>query len=288
MSKLSRVFQKLFGSTGTLSYFGQPGSLPAGTKVNTQDPATIQALSAFLAGLESIVKSGTYKVAMEDLNSLFLLTFRQLGYIFQAGIPEWDSSTTYYIGSYVQVSGVVYYSLIDSNINYSPASNPTRWAQGILGADAPGKISMYGGATAPTGYLICNGASLLRADYPALFTAIGTGYGASDGTHFNIPDFRGIFPRGVNNGAGNDPDAASRTAANPGGNTGDNVGSLQADDLKAHEHPIPTVTDTGSGVTSILDNAVANKTESSVIESSPAGGNETRPKNLYVNFIIKT
>lgn len=42
----------------------------------------------------------------------------------------------------------------------------------------------------PAGYLHCNGASLLRASYPALFSAIGTTYGAADGSHFNIPDFR--------------------------------------------------------------------------------------------------
>ena len=127
MSKIARVFQKMFGSTGTASFFGQPGSLPAGTKVNTQDPATIQALAAFLAGLESIVKSGTYKVAMEDLNSLLLLIFYQISYLMQAGIPEWDASTTYYTGSFCQVSGVIYKSLQDSNVNKTPASEAAWW-----------------------------------------------------------------------------------------------------------------------------------------------------------------
>ena len=41
--------------------------------------------------------------------------------------------------------------------------------------------------SAPTGWLACNGASLLRASYPALFTAIGTTFGAVDGTHFTLP-----------------------------------------------------------------------------------------------------
>jgi microcystin-dependent protein len=45
-------------------------------------------------------------------------------------------------------------------------------------------------ASIPVGYLLCDGSSLLRASYPALFSAIGVIYGAADGTHFNLPDFR--------------------------------------------------------------------------------------------------
>ena len=42
----------------------------------------------------------------------------------------------------------------------------------------------------PSGYLLCNGASLLRGSYPSLFSAIGTIYGAADGSHFSLPDYR--------------------------------------------------------------------------------------------------
>jgi microcystin-dependent protein len=45
-------------------------------------------------------------------------------------------------------------------------------------------------ANIPAGYLLCNGASLVRASYAALFSAIGTIYGATDGDHFNLPDYR--------------------------------------------------------------------------------------------------
>jgi microcystin-dependent protein len=59
-------------------------------------------------------------------------------------------------------------------------------------------ILEFGGSTAPTGYLLCNGASLLRAGtYAALFAVIGTSYGAVDGTHFNVPDHRDRFPVGA-------------------------------------------------------------------------------------------
>lgn len=150
----------------------------------------------------------------------------------------------------------------------------------------PGAIIMYGGSTAPAGYLLCDGTSYLKATYPDLYSAIGNAFGTADGTHFNVPDMRGQFPRGVDSGAGRDPDAAFRTAMNPGGNTGDNVGSIQPDDLESHAHSIPARAGSpGSAVNELLPN---NSTGSIIAEFTYAtGGNETRPTNAYVNFIIK-
>jgi microcystin-dependent protein len=60
-----------------------------------------------------------------------------------------------------------------------------------------GVISQFAGATAPSGYLICNGAAVSRTTYRALFLNIGTSYGAGDGlTTFNLPSFRGKVPVG--------------------------------------------------------------------------------------------
>jgi microcystin-dependent protein len=50
-----------------------------------------------------------------------------------------------------------------------------------------GNFIYHGGTTAPPGTFACNGASLLRADHPDLFNAIGTTWGAADGTHFTLP-----------------------------------------------------------------------------------------------------
>lgn len=54
----------------------------------------------------------------------------------------------------------------------------------------------FAGASIPSGFLICDGSSQLRSAFPALFTAIGTLYGSVDGTHFNVPDMRGLIPVG--------------------------------------------------------------------------------------------
>jgi microcystin-dependent protein len=69
--------------------------------------------------------------------------------------------------------------------------SPLRVAQAITALSGPpaGTIIDFAGTSAPTGYLLCNGASLLRADYSDLFSAIGTTWGAVDGTHFTLPNF---------------------------------------------------------------------------------------------------
>jgi microcystin-dependent protein len=91
-----------------------------------------------------------------------------------------------------------------------------------------GVILPYGGGTAPTGWLLCDGSAISRTTYANLFAAIGTSHGYGDNsTTFNLPDFRGRFMRGVDGTAGRDPDKATRSAAATGGNTGNNVGSLQ-------------------------------------------------------------
>lgn len=61
-----------------------------------------------------------------------------------------------------------------------------------------GLILPYGGGSSPVGYLLCDGAAISRTTYSDLFTAIGTAFGAGDGsTTFNIPDLRGKFIRGL-------------------------------------------------------------------------------------------
>lgn len=60
-----------------------------------------------------------------------------------------------------------------------------------------GIISQYAGATAPSGYLLCDGSAVSRTTYASLFTAIGTTYGTGNGTTtFNLPDLRQRVPVG--------------------------------------------------------------------------------------------
>ncbi len=164
--------------------------------------------------------------------------------------------------------------------------NGTAWTEfGFSSGSVPaGTIYSFGGASAPTGWLLCNGSAVSRTTYADLFSAISTAWGyGNNSTTFTLPDLRGRFLRGRANGSGNDPDRASRTAINTGGNTGDNVGSLQADELKSHNHFI-TWQEAAADIwyPNAWDNAGASQHT-----SSSTGGNESRPKNAYVNFIIK-
>jgi microcystin-dependent protein len=146
-----------------------------------------------------------------------------------------------------------------------------------------GSVIPYVGETAPTGWLVCNGANLSRTTYADLYAVCGTNFGTVNGSSFNIPDLRGAFMRGWDNGAGIDPDAASRTATSFGGATGDNIGTEQADELASHDHDI---IGGGSGLTT--DATVSPLNDGTNTASTElVGGNETRPFNIAMNYIIK-
>ena len=153
-----------------------------------------------------------------------------------------------------------------------------------------GVIVPYGGVyPTPAGWIGCTGLSLNRADYPELFAAIGTAYGAPSATEFRVPDLRGRFLRGTDeffglaNPAGRDPDAGSRTEMAAGGNTGNAVGSIQDDEFESHQHQIAIKF---PGTAAGSNNAQGADAYDGTSGSGVTGGNETRPKNIYVNFII--
>ncbi|MBP6739244.1 MAG: tail fiber protein [Leptospiraceae bacterium] len=151
----------------------------------------------------------------------------------------------------------------------------------------------YAGTVLPTGFLFCDGAAVSRTTYANLFTALGISHGQGDGVNtFNLPDYRGVFLRGVDGGAGRDPDASSRTALQAGGNTGDAVGSYQEDALELHKHGSCPYPYPGSGLRSIApaDNVDTSNPSDSYPTSNQVTGKsatETRGKNVSVNRIIK-
>lgn len=166
---------------------------------------------------------------------------------------------------------------------YSKKTDPN---SGASYAGVPtGSILPFGGAEAPTGWSLCDGSSQLRVGaFAALFAVIGTAFGTADGTHFNLPDFRGRFMRGVDGAAGRDPEDAARTAMNAGGNTGDAVGSIQGFATAAPTIPFTVATDNAAGA----DPASVSLGIAAAGTIAVAGGDaETRPINAYVNFIIK-
>ena len=131
----------------------------------------------------------------------------------------------------------------------------------VANAIPAGSVTAFAGSSAPSGYLVCDGSAVNRSTYPDLFSAIGTMYGAGDGsTTFNLPNYSGQFLRGVDNGAGIDPDAATRTDRGDG-TTGDAVGTIQSNEILAHSHtvnPPSTNTSTDGAHTHTVDPPVTN------------------------------
>jgi microcystin-dependent protein len=106
-----------------------------------------------------------------------------------------------------------------------------------------GTIVTCGTAAAATGYLLCDGASYLRTDYAALFSAIGTTFGSADGTHFNVPDLRGRVPAGKDNMGGSAASRLTSTTMTPDGNTlgatgGAQTVTLDTTMIPAHSHGV--------------------------------------------------
>lgn len=93
-----------------------------------------------------------------------------------------------------------------------------------------GEIVCYAGPTSPDlNWLSCDGTSLLRADYPDLFTVIGTTFGATDSSHFTLPDLRGRTVVGVGTGAG-------LSAHSLGDSFGEETHTLVTSEQAAHTH----------------------------------------------------
>lgn len=143
-----------------------------------------------------------------------------------------------------------------------------------------GSIVPYPVNSIPANYLVCDGSSISRTAYAALFAVLGTTYGNVDANTFNLPDLRGEFLRGVDSSAGNDPDAASRTDRGDG-TTGDNVGTKQGNQIQSHTHNTRVAPVGGA------NNNAQGTGQTGTVATDPAGGNETRPRNVSVIFCIK-
>ena len=154
-----------------------------------------------------------------------------------------------------------------------------------LGAVAPGTVLAFAGETPPEGYLECDGASVSRTAYAELFEAIGTAFGAGDGsTTFGLPDVRGVFLRGWDNGRGAD--------------AGRILGSLQQDAFQGHWHQSYgnlnygvanqiTAHTTNSGGSAGTVNTSVRAAIADGTNGTPRMAAETRPRNVAFMHIIK-
>lgn len=174
----------------------------------------------------------------------------------------------------------------------------------LLSAIPTGVIQEYAGATAPPGWLLCDGSEVGRNTYPTLWNLIGTAYGAGNGsTTFNLPDRRGKFGLGA---------SGSYPLGSTGGSMTSGGTSLSVDQIPSHSHTGTTSTagdhshsvfgtlsggpGLGSGGTSSFPQTSSTSvngshTHSFTTDSTGSGATHNHtvtPPYLVLNYIIKT
>ena len=166
-------------------------------------------------------------------------------------------------------------------------------------------------ATVPSDYLECNGAAVSRTTYSALFAVIGTAYGAGNGSStFNVPDLRGEFVRGFDNGKGTDSGRSIATSQGEATKAHNHSATGSSSSTGAHNHAFKASNRAGdedgwSGASKafigdadsaaftqgadtnkIYDNG--NHSHTITVSVSNSSGAETRPRNIAMMYVIKT
>lgn len=143
-----------------------------------------------------------------------------------------------------------------------------------------GAVMAFAMNSAPTGWIECSGNAVSRSTYADLFAAIGTTFGSGDGsTTFNLPNLRGEFIRGWDNGRGVDD---TRT-----------FGSAQSSQLQEHSHLVPvrdtnfTCDNQGAPCTATDLRSDSFSKETRVTGNTGDFGDETRPRNIALMYCIK-
>ncbi|MEQ9366321.1 MAG: phage tail protein, partial [Leptospirales bacterium] len=152
------------------------------------------------------------------------------------------------------------------------------------GVDLVASVQSFATLSAPPGWIECDGREISRSLYARLFQRIGDRFGTGDGTTtFNVPDMRGEFIRGWDNGRGVDG--------------GRGLGTGQADQMQGHGHVIRERQGlegdggTGFGATdptgSLNYTGIVNEPSDDGVNGAPRTGPETRPRNIAMLYCIK-
>lgn len=169
---------------------------------------------------------------------------------------------------------------LPGNPSQALEATPKQYVDDLL----TGAVMGFARTTAPAGWIKANGAELSRSAYSALFAIIGTAYGIGNGsTTFNVPDLRGEFARGWDDGRGID--------------VGRGLGQAQSDQFQVHQHGLAEDLSFSFRTTApggALEYQVTSGTKNigfqpALTTSALTGkvGSETRPRNVAVLYCIK-
>lgn len=194
MAKILRATQQIFAQNAGSQMVTAFGTAMTANPTYTTDLATIQNAN-FLSGWASAIQADKAPYE-EDTNGLFYAITKQLAYLFQQGIAEYDANTEYNSTSIVQALQdgklVLKRSLTDGNIG-NPITNANYWGDffstSIVHPIGDPIITLNTALEDDEIWL--EGAEVSRTTYAELFTVYGTVYGIGNGsTTFNLPDFR--------------------------------------------------------------------------------------------------
>jgi len=209
---------------------------------------------------------------------------------------KWDNADR------VGLSLLFHYNVADQQVPTGNAGgNETRPANVYLyhlikntdvGDDVPlvGTIAMWVTAKAPPGWLLCDGTTYHHDDYEHLADVLGKQFKIPNTKDFYVPDLRGLFVRGVDDSdPQRDPDRATRLDPRTLNDKaplilGAKSGSVQYPSLAPHAHSISCATAGGDGYRGVLLGDPGWVLESASTQAT--GGNESRPANVALNFII--
>lgn len=247
---------------------------------NGEAITALQALGAL--GANVVSKSANYTVAVTDRGKLIdcsgtltlaLTAAATLGNGFSFAVRNSGSGTIT-----VDPDGS---ELVDglSTLNFYPGesfvvvcSGTAFKTIGRVGGVQPGTVAYHAAATPPSGWLKADGSAVSRTTYAALYAAIGVTFGSGDGsTTFNLPNLRGEFLRGFDDGRGVD--------------SGRVFGSAQGHEFASHSHSFTVVSGTDAGPNGVKGDSPLALSESK--NTNATGGTETRPRNVALLTIIK-
>lgn len=169
----------------------------------------------------------------------------------------------------------------------------------IPDSTASGTVVPWGGSSAPTGWLDCDGSAVSRSTYADLFTAIGTTYGVGDGSStFNIPDIRGRTVCGKDNMGGTAANRLTSSATIDGTTLGTAGGSethtLSTSEMPSHGHNIRGgsggIPDWfgGSGAAYGMLQTGGSQYGNYIQNEGGGGAHDNVQPSIVLNYIIKT
>lgn len=186
--------------------------------------------------------AGTSPVLASDWNTYVRDNFDSLkfGHVVVSSfvsLPSAAEGTMAYVADTNKIfmfNGSAWCEIFDLDNVVSVSSVPT------LRSVPAGVLNPFAGSSLPSGWLWCDGSSVLRSDYLDLFNAIGTSYGSVDSTHFNVPDLRGRIPFGKGDHASVDSLSDNDGISTVGYRRPQHNHSASASSVGAHTHTAGT------------------------------------------------